>query len=113
MKHGSNLQHHDSYSPNASLCYKPYPKGPSPFFLDSESASTLCIQCGFKGHREATCSSEQSSQPKHPIIVSWKENHLETANASHICLHFNIRTTCMIQLSPCHGIHYFSLCGDS
>jgi len=113
LKPLNDLQHHESSSQTPSPCNNPYPKAPSPSFPDNVSASTLCIRCGLKRHRATSCSSKESSCPERPIIVSWKENHLKSADGTHICLHYNVRTSCYMQPSGCHGLHSCSLCGDS
>ena len=107
-----NLQHHESGFSNTSLRYKPYPN-PSVPFLEGGTPSTLCVLCGFRDHQAATCSSKQSSHPERPLIVSWKNNHLETSDGSHICLYFNVRNSCALQPSAHHGTHSCSLCGNA
>ena len=89
LKHPTDLCHHDSESSSTSTCYKPYPKAKSPSFLESAGTSTLCVHCRFKGHRAASCSSDRSSLPKHPIIITWKSNHLKTTDGTHFCLHLS------------------------
>ena len=107
-----NLQHHESGSSNTSPHYEPYPN-PSVPFLEGGTPSMLCICCGFRGHRAATCFYKQSSHPERHLIMSWKNNHLEMSDGSHICLYFNIRNSCTLQPSAYHGTHSCSLCGDA
>ena len=113
LKHPTDLHNNDSEPSSASPCYKPYPTANSPSFLDSAATSTLCIHVGFKGNRVASCSSDQSSCPERPIIVTWKTNHLDTADGTHGRLHFNDRINCRLPPSACHGSHSFSLCGNT
>src|SRR5882724_9597811 len=111
-KSSAALQHHESGSQDTSPHYNPYPKTGSPSFLESASMYTLCIRCSFKGHRATSCASKQSSRPECPIIVSWKDNRLESSDGTHICFHYNVRNSCAMQPLGHHSMHSFSLCSD-
>src|SRR5882724_6715759 len=111
-KSSVDLKHHESSTSNVSPHDKPY-LAPGTSFLDGSPPSTLCIHCGSKGHRMASCSETQSSWPERPLIVSWNNNHLESFDGSHICLHYNVRNTCSMLPSDHHGAHYCSLCGNT
>jgi len=113
LKSPNDLHHHELGSQAASPHYNPYPKAGSPSFLESTGTYTLCIHCGFKGHRSTSCTSKQSSRPKCPIIISWKDNHLKTSDCTHICLHYNVRNSWAMQTSGRHGMHTCSLCGNA
>ena len=95
-----------------NMHYKPYPTA-SNSFPDVPSVSMLCVCCGFKGHRATLCSSKVSSCPERPILISWKNDHLESSNGTRICLHWNIRSLCPMQPSDRHGVNSCSLCGDT
>src|SRR5882724_10673506 len=108
----SDLQHHESSYHPSSPQYKPYPKSSSSF-LEGTTPSTLCACCGFRGNRAASCLAKQSTPQEWPIIISWKENHLESNDGSHICLHYNVRNACMMQPSDHHRAHSCSFCGNA
>src|SRR5882672_1720256 len=76
--------------------YLPYPKSPPTSFCPSDESSSLCVRCGHKGHCASNCSATQASQPKRPLLITWKNGHLETTDSKHICLLFNVHacSTC-------------------
>ena len=107
-RYGSKLSNSLPMSPR----YMHYPKSSGNSFQNSSESLSLCVHCGIKGHRAATCSFTQSSHLECPLIVLWQNGQLEMADGNHICLQFNIRV-CSFEPSECHGSHSCPLCSDT
>ena len=100
-------------SPSPSPRYAPYAKDCLPSSFCTSDAQTLCVRCGFWGHKASACNATISSHPEWAILVQWHGGQLVNRNAKHICLLYNVHGSCQGISAGFHGEHSCSLCGDA
>ena len=59
-------------SPLPSPRYAPYAKDHLPSSFRPSDAQTLCVRCGFSGHKASACNATVSSRPERTILVQWR-----------------------------------------